>query len=170
MKLFRRRFKGFYAFILFICFTSIAPAQIGHERSYHAQLYEILNHGDAIRIESRINDMKDIPSKDTMAYIGALRMKLAGILGSPLQKLSTFKEGKKSLEKAISMDSINAEYRFLRLIIQENAPGILAYNHNLEEDKMYIIQKFPKLNEFLKSEIRKYASTSKVLTLANLNE
>ncbi len=162
--------KSFHA-LLFLFFVSyLASAQVSSERNSHILYYDILYNGNVEQLESLINNLTSYSPKDTLALSGALKMKLAGKLGSPFQKLSSFKDGRKALDSAIENDSLNAEYRFLRIIIQENAPGILGYNDKMEEDKNLILKKFPKLNESLQSEIRKYTNSSKVLTLSSLRE
>ena len=97
------------------------------------------------------------------AYKGALLTKKASFAKSPMKKLSIFKEGTKLLEEAISKDKNNAEYRFLRLVIQENAPALLGYNKSKEMDKQVIEQNFERLSRELRAYIKAYANQSKVL-------
>jgi len=99
------------------------------------------------------------------AYIGALGMRKAGLIKGPAAKLKQFKEGAEALEKIIDENPANAEYRFLRLIIQENAPKILKYNKEIEEDTQLIISKFDGLDKSLQSEIQNYGKTSEVLKI-----
>ncbi|NLX73739.1 MAG: hypothetical protein GXY94_10640, partial [Bacteroidales bacterium] len=57
----------------------------------------------------------------------------------------------------------NIEYRFIRLIIQEQAPSIVRYRDNIEEDSALIIAAYQGLDERLKRELQRYAATSQVL-------
>ena len=157
------KMKCLYIFFVFLLLGKNQFAQSTELQSYHVVFYKNLNHGNIEMIEMQLNSMQDLPSKDTLAYSGALRMKLSGMLSGTSLKLSLFKDGKKRLEQAIAEDSTKAEYRFLRLIIQENAPSILRYNNKLTEDKNFILLHFSSLNPVLKSEIKKYSATSKIL-------
>ena len=65
-------------------------------------------------------------------------MKKAGIINGAGKKLNLFKAGRKKLEAEIKKDSSNVELRFLRLMTQENAPGILGYKNELQTDREYI--------------------------------
>ncbi len=102
------------------------------------------------------------------AYKGALLMKKAGLINGPLNKLDMFKEGHKILEKEIQSDPKNTEYRFLRLTIQENAPKILGYNENLDEDKLFIGQHYHSMSLEMKLHIKEYASRSTILNQSDL--
>ena len=130
---------------------------------HHTAFYQALNFGDIQQIQSQLLMLKGFPDKDTLAYSGALKMKLAGLVNSPKEKMKYFKEGRNRLEQAMRFDSLNTEYRFLRLIIQENAPPVMRYNAHLAEDRDFIFQNFPALSPFLKKEILRYSSTSQVL-------
>jgi hypothetical protein len=83
----------------------------------------------------------------------------------PATKLHLFKEGKKRLEAAIQREPGNAEYRFLRLIVQENAPGFLGYKSNIETDGAFIRKSYASLPESVQQAIARYNKKSKVLKL-----
>jgi len=59
-------------------------------------------------------------------------MKKAGLVAGVGNKLKVFKTGLQELEASIKQDNTNAEYRFMRLMIQENAPGILGYKKEIK--------------------------------------
>lgn len=73
-----------------------------------------------------------------LAYLGALQTIWANHVFSPIKKLSTFNEGKKNIEKAIHLNPNDTELRFIRLSIQKNAPAILGYKSNIDEDVLFI--------------------------------
>jgi hypothetical protein len=102
------------------------------------------------------------------AYIGALTMKKSSQLSALKEKLEVFKIGHSLLEKEISSQPGNIEYRFLRLVIQEKSPKILKYNSNIEEDKSMVIEGFNQLPTNIKQFIRDYCSNSLVLKSADL--
>jgi hypothetical protein len=79
------------------------------------------------------------PSNNTLlAYKGAIAASYANHIKQRDKKLYTFKEGRTSLEQAISNDSSNVEIRFLRLTIQSNCPKVLGYNKQITNDKNFI--------------------------------
>jgi len=99
------------------------------------------------------------------AFIGAMTMKKAGLGGSPITKLHLFKVGHKMLEAAIIKDPNNAEFRFLRLMIQEHAPGILGYKNEINTDSEYIKKMYKTLPDDVQHAITDYSKKSKYLKL-----
>lgn len=57
---------------------------------------------------------------------------------NPIDKLKSFGEGKKQLEKVISQYPKDIELRFLRFCVQDGTPAILDYKLNMEEDSQFI--------------------------------
>lgn len=88
----------------------------------------------------RLFAQKSITDPIVLGYKGAVSMVMAKYVGSPLSKLSYFKEGKELLENALKKAPQNLELHFVRFGIQENLPSILMYNENLKEDKDFIIK------------------------------
>lgn len=78
------------------------------------------------------------------AYAGAGEAAMAECMSSPLDKLGTFKRGKKNLEEAVEKNAADAEIRFLRFATQANIPFLLGYD-NMRDDKQIIIRKLPQL-------------------------
>ena len=60
-------------------------------------------------------------------------------------------------------DSVNGEYHFLRLSIQEHAPEIVKYRTELEADKQYIIKTFKNLLPAVQQAIIEYSKNSIIL-------
>ncbi len=102
------------------------------------------------------------------AYKGALMMKKSHFIKKPKDKIAVFNEGKKLLEKEIQTFPNNTEFRFLRFIVQENAPKIVKYNKKLATDKAFIINHYPTLPNKLKQHIFNYAGQSELLNKAEL--
>ena len=69
------------------------------------------------------------------------------------------------LEEAIKRDPDNAEFRFLRLVIQEHAPGFLGYKGNIEKDCAYIRKYYKSLPDEVQQTIADYNKKSKFLKL-----
>jgi hypothetical protein len=100
---------------------------------------------------------------DQQAYLGAILMKTSEFQKTAGDKLKKFKEGKTLLEKAIQTHPNNVEYRFLRLMIQENSPKILKYNTNLKEDVAFIKDNISKVSKEIKTVIISYSAVSENL-------
>lgn len=99
-------------------------------------------------------------SSEVKAFKGALQMKAAQFQKTAKDKMNLFNAGKKLLESEIKSNDGNVEYRFLRLLIQENAPKQLKYNGNIEEDALNIAAGYSKLKESTKAAIESYAKKS----------
>ncbi|MGN6438684.1 MAG: hypothetical protein ACTHMM_19230 [Agriterribacter sp.] len=98
-----------------------------------------------------------------LAFEGALMMKKAGLLKGPGKKLQEFKAGKEKLETALQADPNNTEFRFLRLMIQENAPKILGYYKDLEQDHEHLRKNFKSLSSPVQQTVLNYTKKSKIL-------
>lgn len=107
----------------------------------------------------------DLSSTRYKAYYATLRMKKASFIKLPLEKLKTFKKACLELEAIIQSKPEEPEYRFLRCTIQENAPPILKYNKNIEEDCKLIKKNFSKFRSEVISFVKDYARQSKYLKL-----
>lgn len=77
------------------------------------------------------------------------------------KKKSSFKKGAEMLEESIQKAPENIELRALRMSVQENAPKILNYNKNLEEDKKIIKSNFSKNKSEVKIFISQFIAVSK---------
>ena len=124
------------------------------------------NSEDAVNKQLDLLKTADIAGKD--AFEGALLMKKAGIVGGPKKKLDLFKAGHTKLEAVLSKDSSNAEFRFLRLMIQEHAPGILGYKGELQKDKLFIKNNYKKLQPVVQEAVANYSKESKILKPGDL--
>lgn len=134
------------------------------------QFYAAMSSEKVEVLDQQLLLLKDMNGTDRQAYTGALTMKKAGYVSGVGKKLRVFKEGSKELEAAIAHNKTNAEYRFLRLMIQEHAPGILGYNNELETDSEYIRKSFKNLHPTVKQAIIDYSkSKSKYLKEKDLN-
>ena len=90
-------------------------------------------------------------------------MQKSGMLKSGMEKLSVFKQGRKLLEACIKQDSTNAEYRFLRLMIQEQAPDFLNYHSKKDADVKVIKASYATLPLPLREAIKNYSKNSHIL-------
>ena len=158
-----RKLSFLLAFSMFML-SSFSVFQIDKNAFYKA-----LSAGSEEIIDNELKGLDQArPSSQVSAYQGALLMKKAGFVKGVKGKVKIFKLGAKKLEEEIDKNASNVEYRFLRLTIQEHAPGILHYNKELNKDKAAIITGFEKLDTTLKSIIASYAQSSKVLNESDL--
>lgn len=104
------------------------------------------------------------------AFQGALLMKKAGFAGKAGEKLSIFKSGHKLLEEAIKKDNDNVEFRFLRLIIQENAPKVLKYKGAITADSEFIRLHFNRLSPEVQKAVIDYSKKNKTLKPTDFNQ
>ncbi|NQV51810.1 MAG: hypothetical protein HQ500_01430 [Flavobacteriales bacterium] len=76
------------------------------------------------------------------AYLGASLTLLAECSLAPWTKYKQFVQGTELLEEAIAAEPNETEFRYLRFIIQINAPSFLNYDENLKEDYLAIKNTF----------------------------
>jgi hypothetical protein len=139
---------------------SLAIAQSQFVRSAYFQAFE----QDAVTaMDEQLNATERLSGTDRDAFEGALLMRKAGLQSSPVQKLSLFKQGAQKLEAAIKAQPNNAEYRFLRLMIQENAPKILGYRDQLKQDGKMVTTRLKTLDPATRAAVQRYAAQSKYL-------
>lgn len=140
----------------------------------HAQVdknsyYKALSAGEEEAIDQALAKLEtEKATSKVNAYKGALTMKKAGFVKGVGGKVKTFKKGAHLLEDEIKSNPGNTEFRFLRLTVQEHAPGILKYNKEIDEDKQAIVSGYAKLDPELKNVIADYAKDSKVLKASDL--
>jgi hypothetical protein len=130
-----------------------------------AAYYKAMESDSKTLVDAQISELNSAPADIKNAFLGAMIMRKAGIGGNPASKLKLFKQGRKLLEEAIAKDPKNAEFRFLRLIIQEHAPGVLGYKNDEQKDSEFIRKSFYSLPEDLQKTIADYNKKSKVLKL-----
>jgi len=126
--------------------------------------YTILASEDTNAINNElINIEKETSLNNKEGYKGALLMKKAGLVVPAKGKLKLFKEGRIKFETALRADSNNTELHFLRLTIQENAPKIVKYHGDLNNDKLFIQKNYKGLSPVVQHAILNYCKKSKVL-------
>lgn len=99
-------------------------------------------------------------------YKGSATMMMAQHVSNPFSKLSYFHKGKNMLDIAIEADDANMELRFLRFAAQTNAPAMLGYRGDIEEDKELILKSLPSSDDLpLKKLIIGYLVDSEFLDI-----
>ena len=111
----------------------------------HAQDYDIVrkNYQKAVSDKKICKEMlKHFENKSNtgldLAYQGAFQAVWAKHASDPFEKLTTFRKGKKNLDKAVKQNPNLIETRFLRYSIQKESPAFLGYKSNIDEDKMLL--------------------------------
>ncbi|QEC69443.1 hypothetical protein FRZ67_19835 [Panacibacter ginsenosidivorans] len=132
------------------------------------QFYKAMAGKNADEIDAQLAALKQSSITGKEAFEGALLMKKADIAGSKKEKLNLFKSGKAKLEAVIAKDTSNAEYRFLRLQIQEHAPKVVKYSDKLKSDKMFISKEYKNLLPEIQQAIFDYSKQSKILLPADI--
>jgi hypothetical protein len=127
--------------------------------------YKAMEGNNKEQVNAELKELISAPLDVRDAFTGAMIMKKAGLGGSPVSKLHLFREGHKMLEAAIKQDPKNAEFRLLRLIIQENSPDFLGYKNDVEEDSEYIRKSYKSLPDEVQRAIADYSKKSKFLKL-----
>ncbi len=149
----------FLIFLSLTVFTFNAKAQLDRKAIYGA-----LASDSKEVIQKQLDGIQNVKeSSEVKAFKGALQMKAAQFQKTAKDKMNLFNAGKKVLESEIKSNDGNAEYRFLRLLIQENAPKQLKYNGNMDEDVIAIVAGYSKLKESTKTAIESYAKKSSAL-------
>lgn len=149
----------FLIFLSLTVFTFNANAQLDRKAIYNA-----LASDSKDIVQKQLDGIQNVKeSSEVKAFKGALQMKAAQFQKTAKDKLNLFNAGKKLLESEIKSNDGNVEYRFLRLLIQENAPKQLKYSGNVDEDVTAIITGYSKLKESTKTALESYAKKSSSL-------
>jgi hypothetical protein len=144
-----------YVMLIVVC------ASFGQDRS---TFYKVLSSKSEDLIDQQLALLeKEKRTPQNVAFEGALLMKKASFQKGASNMVKMFKSGARQLEAEIEKSPSNVEYRFIRLTIQEHAPGILKYNKKLDEDKSAVIAGYPKLGGELRSVILDYSKRSRIL-------
>ena len=114
-------------------------------------------------INNQLTIVKTSSINEKEAYEGAMLMKKAGLVTSAKEKINLFKAGRIKLEAAIKKNKENAEFSFLRLIIQEHAPKIVNYDDNIKIDVAAIRSNYKTLHPVVQQAISDYSKKSKNL-------
>ena len=152
-----------FILLLFIIATRFSYGKNIYQSFDKAAFYAVLKSEKPDEINNELSKIENASFREKQAYEGTLLMRKAGLLKKPKDKLHLFKEGATKLETAIANDNDNAEYRFLRLIIQEHAPGILKYNKRINDDSAFIKTHFKSLQPAVQQAVVDYAKSSKTL-------
>ncbi|SHI61248.1 hypothetical protein [Pseudozobellia thermophila] len=101
--------------------------------------------GNETSIKDLYETLEPVKKQDRallVAYKGAATTMMAKFAKGIKDKRTFFNEGKELLEFSVNAEPSNVEIRCIRLSVQENAPKILGYTKNIDEDRTYIIKNY----------------------------
>lgn len=124
------------AFIVFNTATDIASIRQKYISAATSQ--EVAE--DLFRTLESVND--NSKEHTLVAYKAAAITLKAKYARGLFTKKDLFTKGVTLLDGLLARKPDNYEARLLRLNIQENAPGILGYNDNIDEDKLFLIKNY----------------------------
>lgn len=127
-------------------------------------VYSDLSSENETTISNQIKSLKKLSStSEVRAFTAVFIMKSAQFEFAPWSKWNTFSKGKIMLEKEIHANSSNVEFRFLRLMIQENVPSVVMYSSDIEADAKIVKKSYKTLDKETQEFILKYAKKSEAL-------
>lgn len=125
--------------------------------------YQAMSSGELAVVTNELQKVQVSDPTGQNAFLGGLTMKKAGLIVDPHKKLSLFKSGRTKLEAAIHASEENAEYRFVRLMVQEHAPAFLGYHAEIKADRELILKSFSHLPADTQGYILDYSKKSTIL-------
>ena len=149
-------------FIITVLHISATPIAFSVDKD---SFYSSLSSKNMELINTQLGHVTSLSSPDKEAFEGTLLIKKSELVTDKKEKLNLFKNGRTKLESSISKNPQSCEYRFLRLIMQENTPEVLGYKKNIKEDCNFIKEQYNHQSERLKKQIVEYSKSSKNLEL-----
>ncbi len=156
------RLQFFLCLLCITCFGLVQP-NTSLSNFDKSAFYTAMASTGIDEVDAQIALVKGSSIIEKEAYEGALLMKKSGLVTKAKDKLSLFRSGRSKLETSVSKDNGNAEFRFLRLIIQEHAPKIVNYRGDLEKDSQLIRTNFKGLPQVVQQAIIDYSKKSSIL-------
>lgn len=114
--------------ILFLILGSYAFSQSGIRKVFHDGMFS------EDKLEEIVESNGFKRTNLVNSYKGLAETMLADYVYFPLTKLNYFNDGKEKIEIGIKAEPKNPELRYLRLLVQLNAPSFLGYSSDIEKD------------------------------------
>ncbi len=149
--------------IFLVALGMVVYGQSGKKDINKSEFYAAMASESMDSVNAALNVVSKSSGNTKDAFEGVLLMKKADLASGPGRKLKLFKSGHKKLDGSISKDSTNVEFRFLRLMIQEHAPGILNYKSKIDDDSQLIRSNYKSLPQVVQKAVVDYTKKSKVL-------
>lgn len=136
---------------IILIFSTILLSQYAYsfdEQEIRKRFYESVESAKVAK--SFLEDLKSTTNESNQPLIDGYRaatcMVMAKHVFNPYSKFKYFSDGKKLLEKTISKFPENTELRLIRFAIQINVPNFLGYYKEINDDKLFLINNFSKLD------------------------
>lgn len=136
-------------------------------QSANGQIRESFEHADesAELAEVFYKQASALSSSDlSNAYLGSALITKAKYEKGIKNKKALIVKGADLLDNAVKNKPKDLEIRLIRLIIQENVPGIVKYKMFIQEDKKVIIENYSSQSADIKKWISGYVKQSKAFT------
>ncbi len=132
-----------------------------------SEFYDVFKGDSSEKVDELLQKYESIenPSLDISFYIGALYIKKSNYGSTMRKNIDTFKRGRDIIEDIINKNINNIEYRFIRLIIQEQIPSVLKYDNNRDVDSKIIVENLASIDDDLMFEIKDYSKISETLNI-----
>lgn len=157
------KYKLIVSLLCILSGFSVMSEPVSYQAFDKEGFYAVMASGNIARIDTELELVRNTSITEKDAYEGALLMRKSGLLKKAADKLKVFKAGRMKFDPVIRDGADNAEYRFLRLTIQEHAPRVVKYYKDQESDKQFIQDNFKNLPPVVQQAIREYSKTSKIL-------
>ncbi len=154
--------KTLISLLLFTAFWSLAP-ELAKVRTDYREA------SNSEEVTKKLHDNLIAVSKNDktvlVAYKGAVTTMMSKFAEDIKDKKTFFKDGRELLEHAVLTQPENVEIRCIRLSVQENAPKIVGYRKNIEEDKQFILDNYASMTDTGAQEfVKGYAQQSDAFT------
>ncbi len=161
--------KNYYFLVLFLAtsFTQ-AVAQSPLTSIREELFYTDFNIDKCINFYNKVKSYNQA-TPTIAAYEAAAKALIAKHSWNPVTKISSLKEAMDMLNKAVSLDEMNLEIRFLRLYIENSLPSYIGMKDDIDMDKNMIIKHIDLLDKIglngdIINYILNYLSTSVACT------
>jgi hypothetical protein len=128
-----------FTLILLIGISSLSF--MGEVKSIRENFHSSLS--DEIGLRKIVSSQNFPNSYLTRCYKGVAKSMLAEFAFFPTTKLQYFNSGTAMIDQSIKANSTGVELRYLRLLVQINAPSLLGYSSKIVTDLNYLKSKLP---------------------------
>lgn len=148
--------KRLYTIALFCVFAALSGQEVDRFRKLMQQGEHSAAASKALFEDSRKS--YDTDSKPiSLAFFALGNFLMAKHSSNPITQYSYFNKGRKALNEAVKKDPKNLEIRFMRFMIQDQAPAALGYRTDLASDKKFILSEVKRTSDpYLISKIKSY--------------
>ena len=126
-----------------ILFISLVLVSFAEEDSVRMQ-YHQANSKESLESFISVLEKSNLPVSEV--YLASAYMQKAKYVFSPYNKLKYFNKGKDMLEAFLSKNPNSVDGKYVRYLVQRNAPSFLGYSSEIESDREFIKEHIDKAN------------------------